>query len=188
MELKKWRKILDQARVKEKMFQATIIQEEEQYQKLVKKQKGYQQAQVIFQEIGSQIQNNVQARISSIVTKCLFSIFGDDSYEFKMTFEKKRGKTEARLILIRNEQEIDPTSVGGGVLDVICFALRIAVLLLSSPPKRRLLVLDEPFRFLSRNYQPAIQSLLVELSNELGIQIIQVTHSDLLVAGKVIPL
>jgi DNA repair ATPase RecN len=146
-----------------------------------------QEAQKIIQGISEQIQKKAHLQISAIVTRCLQTVFQDSDYKFQIKFEQKRGKTEANLIFSKNGMEVDPmTASGGGVVDVAAFALRIACLVLSLPKKRKFLVLDEPFRFLSKDYQPAIQELLMALSQELGIQILMVTHSDLLACGKIL--
>lgn len=145
------------------------------------------EAQLILQEIAQKVQQQAHTQISKIVSKCLKTVFQDDAYNFQIKFLKRRGKTEARLVFVRNGKEIDPVSAaGGGVIDVASFALRLAALLLSTPRRRRLIVADEPFRCLSRDYAPRVRELLETLSRELGIQMILVTHSELLACGKVI--
>ena len=60
-------------------------------------------------------------------------------------------------------------------MDVAAFALRIAAWSLGSTENT--LVIDEGFRFLSRDLQPRAADILSEISKELGLQIIQVSHS-----------
>jgi DNA repair exonuclease SbcCD ATPase subunit len=147
------------------------------------------QAQKLTQSVAEYVQEQAHKQISRIVTKCLQTIFGDEAYEFRINFSQKRSKTEAELVLVRDSQEVDPTEAsGGGVVDLVSFALRLACLVLSTPKKRKLLVLDEPMKHLSSEYRPAVKEMLEGLSKELGIQIIMVTHSTELVAGKVIEL
>lgn len=91
------------------------------------------------------------------------------------------------MLFIREGQSFDPTrSVGGGVVDVAAFALRMACLSLARPQRRRLLILDEPFRFVSRGYRPRLRALLQQLTKDMGIQIVMVTHLQDLVVGKVV--
>ncbi len=144
------------------------------------------EAQVIVQDVAQWIQNEAHQKIASIVSRCLGIIF-DIPYQFVIYFDKKRGKTEARLMFQRKGREIDPvTSSGGGVLNVAAFALRLASLILSQPPRRRLLVLDEPFAMLSEQYRPRVAEMLLTVSKELGVQIVQVTHSEELEIGKIV--
>lgn len=146
-----------------------------------------QEAQQILQGLAEGIQNLANTKIAEIVTRCLQAIFGDE-YEFRIRFEKKRNRTEATLYLSNSlGQEIDPiSSVGGGIIDVLSFAIRLACLTLTRPQRHKLLILDEPFRFVSKTYRPAIRELLKQLSRELDVQIVMVTHSEEFMIGKVI--
>jgi DNA repair exonuclease SbcCD ATPase subunit len=141
----------------------------------------------IAQQVAADVQAKAHQRIAQVVSRSLSSVFGPGAPQFKIRFEQKRGKTEALLLLEQDGLEMDPlTATGGGVVDVASFALRLSCLMLSNPPLRRVLVLDEPFKMLSMDYREAVRELLETLARELGVQIIQVTHSVELVAGKVI--
>lgn len=146
------------------------------------------EAQAIAQTVAAACQTTAHRKIADIVTKCL-ALF-EEPYTFHIKFERKRGKTEARLVFERDGNELeDPTEEAGlGCVDVAAFALRVAALVLSQPPRRRLLVLDEPFRFVSEGYRPRVRVLLESLSKDLGIQFILVTHDRALVTGKVVEL
>lgn len=144
------------------------------------------EAQKVTQLVAQTVQAQAHERISSIVTRCLTAIF-DEPYQFKIIFEQKRGKTEARLVFLDGDKELDPlTASGGGVVDVAAFALRLSALLLSRPKLRRVMVLDEPFRFVSQEYLERVGAMILELQKELGIQFIIVTHHQQLQIGKVI--
>lgn len=147
-------------------------------------------AQKIVQEVAEKVQQTAHKRIADVVTRCLKAVFGEEeAYEFRINFSQKRGKTEAELVFVRDGMEVDPyDGSGGGVIDVAAFALRLACLMLSLPKRRKLLVLDEPFRFLSVDYRPQVRALLELLAKDMGIQILMVTHAPDLVCGKVIEL
>ena len=139
----------------------------------------------IAQEVAEQVQETAHREIARMVTRCLRTIFGKQAYKFKINFEKKRGKTEARIVLVRKGMEIDPKrACGGGVLDVVSFALRLVCLVLSTPKLRKLMVMDESFKHLSSNYRERVGELLITLSRELGIQFVLATHARELVIGK----
>jgi DNA repair exonuclease SbcCD ATPase subunit len=146
----------------------------------------FQEAQLAFQTIAEEIQNQAHERIAAVVSRCLQDIFGDGAYEFLVKFEKKRGKTEAKFVFSRNGAELDPlAATGGGVVDVVAFALRLAALRLSRPSPRSLLILDEPFKHLSESYRQSIGEMLRRLSEELEIQIVLVTHMPEIATGTV---
>jgi len=145
------------------------------------------EAQQLVQNVAEQIQASAHNQIASVVSRCLQAVFGEDCYEFKIKFEKLRGKTEARLVFVRDDHELSPTdAAGGGVLDLASMALRLAALVLARPRRRKLLLLDEPFKHLSSNYRPMVKTMLETLCKDLGLQIIMVTHAPELVVGKVI--
>jgi len=141
----------------------------------------------IAQQISKNLQEHIHGQIAAVVTRCLESVFPDRPYEFKLTFERKRNKTECSLSFVRNGIEVDPTTAsGGGVVDVASFALRLAALLLSRPEKRRLVVLDEPFKFVSGGYRDNVREMMETLAEEMGVQFIMITHIAELQTGKVI--
>lgn len=146
------------------------------------------EAQKVLQGVAQTIQTKAHEKIAGIVSRCLSAVF-EEPYQFKIIFEQKRGKTEARLIFIQGEHEVDPMSAsGGGVVDVAAFALRLSALLLSKPRLRKILILDEPFRFVSVSYRSQVGDIMAKLSEELGVQIIMITHQEEMKIGKVIEL
>lgn len=148
------------------------------------------QAQAIVQGVGQHVQEQVHKQIAAVVTRCLKTVFQDEAYSFRIIFERKRGKTDARLAFFENEVEIDPIKEGaGGQVDVAALALRLACLLLIRPPLRRVLILDEPFRNVNgAKYQARVGQLITDLASEMNIQFIIVTDDDWLQIGKVIRL
>ena len=138
-------------------------------------------AQQIAQQIAATVQQQAHTRIAAVVTRCLAAVFPDDPYQFQITFDRKRGKTEAVLQLVRDGMVLsDPLNeAGGGVVAVAAVALRIAAILLVRPPCRRLLVADEPLAML---HNPAAAArfwdLLVRLAAETGMQILIATGAE----------
>ena len=138
-----------------------------------------EEAQVLIQQVAQETQNSVSVHIEEIVQAALSSVFGE-KYQFRLQFESKRGKTEANIFLEEKGIQIDPLdSTGGGVVDIVSFALRIAVWILSK--KAKTILLDEPFKFLSAEYKPLMGEFLRAISDKLGLQIICVTHDSFLI-------
>ena len=151
-------------------------------------------AQKIIQAVALKVQQDAHLGMSSVVSRCLETVF-DDPYEFELRFEQKRGKTEAHIVLVRKELVCaDPLhEVGGGVVDVAAFALRLASLVLERPAKRKVLVLDEPFGNLrGAHHRKKMRALVQSLAEEFGVQIIvNIDHEqfpEFLTGGKVIEL
>lgn len=147
-----------------------------------------QTAQSILQQVAQSVQQQAHDRIASVVSRCLQAVFDEDAYEFRIHFERKRGRTEARLVFIRNGHELSPQSgSGGGVQDVAAFALRLACLMLRKPSGRRLLVMDEPFRFVhSPVYRERVREMIETLAEEMDFQFVISTGCEDYQTGTII--
>ena len=128
--------------------------------------------QAKVQTVAQAIQQEIHNRIADVVTSCLRSVFTDDTYDFKIRFDRKRGKTEAHLILIKNGNIIEnPTEEdSGGVVNVAAFVLRLACIVSTKPKLRKFIAMDEPFHHVSERYRPAIRNMLQQLAEDFGFQ------------------
>lgn len=147
------------------------------------------EAQTITQQIAQMVQQQAHRKIEGVVTKCLEAVFGDE-YGFKINFERKRGRTEANLLLLKDGHEIEDVlnADSGGVIDVAALALRLACIVLTKPALRRIIIMDEPFRNLDIQNRERVRILLEELARDFKVQFIIVTHELAFQTGKVIEL
>ena len=184
--IKKWHALAVKKSAEFSVAESLIQKTEQGVIEAKKENEAAIEAQRITQIVAEAVQQEAHNQIAGVVSQCLSSVF-DDPYEFKIRFERARGKTEAHLVFIRDGEEINPIdSSGGGVVDVAAFALRISCLMLTRPQRRRVVVLDEPFRFVSQEYRGRVRTMLTELSRDLNIQFIMITHIKELAIGKVI--
>ena len=140
----------------------------------------HEQAKEIVREVGLKTQQQLQINISDIVSMAMEAVF-PYPYELAVEFVQRRNKTECDLYFVRDGNRVDPlTASGVGAVDVASFALRIASWSMSQPHSRNTIILDEPFRFLSANYQEQASIMLQEISKKLGIQFVIVTHEEVL--------
>jgi hypothetical protein len=140
----------------------------------------HEKAKEIIRIVGLKTQNQISYHISDITSLALEAVF-PDPYELAVEFIQRRNKTECDLFFVRDGEKFDPmTASGVGAVDVAAFALRIASWSMSIPHTRPTIILDEPFRFLSANYQEQASIMLKELSKKLRIQFIIVTHEQVL--------
>lgn len=186
-DLNQLRKEVNKALAERRVAVGQVKTEKTRLAELETKQQIFLDAQQLIQTVAQSAQEQVHNAISSIVSRCLEAVFPEDPYAFNILFERKRGKTDARLVFTRGGYEFDPTEeTGGGVVDVAAFGVRLASLIFSRPTRRRLLVLDEPMKHLSQEHRPAMRDLLLTLADEMGVQIVMATHSKELRVGKVI--
>jgi DNA repair exonuclease SbcCD ATPase subunit len=143
----------------------------------------HEEAREIIKSVGLKTQRELQFHISDITSLALEAVF-PNPYELKVEFVERRNKTECDLLFVRDENEIDPiTASGVGAIDVAAFALRIASWSMMIPRTRNVIIMDEPFRFLSVNYQQQASAMIKELSDKLGLQFIIISHEQTLTAN-----
>lgn len=136
-----------------------------------------EQAQAFLQKIAQDTQSQLKFQIEDIVNLALETCFPNE-YVFQLQFTIARGKTDAELVFLSQKtgRPIDPMNAsGGGVVDLTSFALRIASYALEQGIDN-VIILDEPFRFISRDLQVRAGEILKTLSEKLGLQILMVTH------------
>ena len=139
-------------------------------------------AREVIREVGIATQEKLSFHVQDVVTLALEGVF-PNPYEFQVQFVLNRNRTECVLALKNSDGSfVDPMdAAGGGVVDVVSFALRVASWSMASPRTSPVLILDEPFRFLSRDLKPAAGEMLRQIADRLGLQIIMVTHEEPLI-------
>lgn len=184
-----YRRTADRALADYRHAKRRATEEKESLHKAFRSVKSLTKAQQIVQLVAQAVQQAAHDKIAEVVSRCLAAVY-EDPYTFQIFFDRKRGKTEARMRFCRDGHEYDPKEgVGGGVLDVAALALRLITLVLQKPKRRKLLVLDEPFKNINgtENRERAAL-LLTSLAKEFKVQIIITTGYDWLKIGKVIKL
>ena len=137
----------------------------------------HEQAREIIRDVGLATQEQLQVHISDITSLALEAVF-PDPYELVAEFVQRRNKTECDLYFTREGNRMNPLdSSGYGAVDIAAMALRIAAWSMQTPKKRNVIILDEPFRFLSENYQEQASQMIKELSTRLGIQFLIISHN-----------
>lgn len=181
------RKQLDKSLLKRQQAISQIEEEKERLAVASEELETALIAQQCLQKIAQAIQNQAHKQIAQVVSRCLSAVF-EEPYELSIDFVQRRGRTEAEFVYVRDGQKINPMVTSGGVLDVVALALRLTAIVLTLPPARRLLCLDEPFLGVSATNMPKMAALIGSLSKELGVQFIIASHSDALKIGKVVEL
>jgi len=151
----------------------------------------YTQCTQLLVDTSLAIQEKTTSKIANIVTALYREVFQNND-EFVIKVDAKR-KTPIAEFFIKTKKGgtvvyLDPVeSDGGGKLDVIALGLRLAALLLYRPALHKVLILDEPMRFISSSqtsefpFRYRAVSFLKKIAQEYGIQIIAVTHDSELV-------
>lgn len=177
MDINRVKQLFLQSKGMKKQVENNLIQNKTTLDNLNNRIKLLEQAQAFLQKVAQDTQSQLKFQIEDIVNLALETCFPNE-YEFQLQFNIARGKTDAELVFLSQKtgRPIDPMNAsGGGVVDLTAFALRIASYALEQGVDN-VIILDEPFRFISRDLQARAGEILKSLSTKLGLQIVMVTH------------
>ncbi len=166
---------LNKALVKRQSNKELLDKRLKRKQELIDELETVKKSQVLVQTIASEVQSNLEVKISSIVNLGLSVLFPE--YTFRLEYVPARGKTEVRFVFFEGEDEFDIMEQnGGGLVDAAAFLLRLAVYAISSCDNT--MIFDEPFKYVSKTLRPRVAELLKTLSEKLKLQIVYVTHIE----------
>jgi len=134
----------------------------------------------LLQTLSDMKKDKIKNKIEKLITRGLSSVYSEN-YEYELDYEIKRDSIYVSPYVI---QFIDGKKLktpildsrGGGISDIISFLNRVIILALYKPVLRMVMILDEPFKWVSREYLVNINKLLRTLNSLLKIQFIIVTH------------
>lgn len=138
----------------------------------------------LLQKAADFSRNQATHQIEDIVTQSIAYIMQNSS-RFNVDLSEKRGLPIAEFFVesdygdykVKTKPEL---SRGGGVVDIVSLALRIAFLENHRPKMDGPLFLDEPGKHISDDYIFNMGEFLKECSRLFSRQIIMVTHNDYL--------
>jgi len=127
--------------------------------------------------VGVMANDDSKSIIEGIVTEALQLIY-DESYSFIIDTRIQRDQPESYLSVKigENEYSLRDEELGGGVIDVVSFTLRVTMWAISDPQVDDVLMLDEPLRNLDSERLTKMGVIIKKLSDSLGIQFLIVTH------------
>jgi hypothetical protein len=183
-EIKKQKESLIKLKGVKEQIEKQILDEEESLTSLQDEQKLNSQASLfMLSEIVERRQSQLEA-IQSIATSALQQIYGEE-YSLKFeTFEEQRKdgannfRIEIKIVSPHNGENMETGLLnerGGGLIEVVSFALRIAALkwLKYEGP----ILLDEAWKSMSNDYKvDQVVQFLREVTDSTERQVILVTH------------
>lgn len=115
--------------------------------------------------------------MEEVTTNSLQSVF-DDNREIVINIETKAGQRTAELLMIQDGDDTDPAEEeGGGVTDIVSVTSFLALgdLLYENHAP---LFLDEPNKYLSKEYSEKMAVYLKDIIDYTGKQMFLVTHDE----------
>ncbi|MCX7885384.1 MAG: ATPase [Caloramator sp.] len=137
---------------------------------------------VLFQNTSQFAREQSKKQMEYLITQCLQYIF-DPTMEFKIELIEKSNRIEAEFYvtsningekIVTNPQD----SRGGGVVDIISLAVRIAMMQIHNPKIDGPLILDEPAKHVSDEYIINVADFIKQISTTFKRQVIMVTHNN----------
>ena len=152
-----------------------------QIEEIILDQELLEKVVILFQKTSEFARLQAKKQIETLVTKCLQYVLETD-IEFVIELDELRGKANAEFYVVNSTEDMiiktkPELSRGGGVVDIISLALRIAFLQIHKPRIEGPLILDEPAKHLSEEYVFNVGEFLKQTSEMFNRQIIMVTHN-----------
>lgn len=140
-----------------------------------------EKVRVLLQKVSEYAREQSKQQIETLVTNCLQFIF-DYDIEFRIEITEARGRAEAEFYVVSriNGEEIvtkPQEARGGGVVDIISLAIRVAMMQCSNLDIKGPIILDEPAKHVSDDYIVQVGEFLKQVSSMFSRQVIMVTHS-----------
>lgn len=157
-----------------------ISASEYKLKELAHKREVYRKSVELLTLVQKATKEKIKEGFENIVTYALRYIYNDD-YAFELEFGR-RGNLQEIDFNVKTpdfKEAFDPKETsGGGVLDILSLALRIALLELAKPKIEGFVILDEPFKHLSKEYLIRAGEFLQAINKRIHRQIIMVTHKE----------
>jgi DNA repair exonuclease SbcCD ATPase subunit len=134
-------------------------------------------------KIGDKTRKEVNNFIEDTVTFAIQTVYGEE-YKFVAQFNyDKRDQFEIQWFIDRNGVLLEPRkdTISGGLTDITAFSLRLVIHALEEPDPAPILIMDEPFKNVSKKYIPLVSKMIKEISELLSLQIIMCSHTDELI-------
>lgn len=137
-------------------------------------------AQDIMNRVGVLAQSEIKDVIEHLVSQALQFTHGEN-YAFEIENRVARNQPETYMyVLINGQRNSLKEELGGSVVDVVCFALRVVFWAIHLSRTEPVLLLDEPFK--NGGKQEALCEMIKYLSDLLGIQFVIITYDERVMA------
>lgn len=137
---------------------------------------------ILFQKTAKYAREQGKIQIENLTTRSLNYIFKGD-LKFVVDLDEKRNNPWAEFYIEEtNENGIvkmrPEVSKGGGIVDIVSLALRMSFMENFRPRIEGPLILDEPGKHVSEEYNFDLGEFLSQFSDQMNRQIIMITHNS----------
>lgn len=156
-------------------LQAELSSVEEQQAEHISMQSVLADALALVNNVSITLQDSICSKLTAVVQTAIDAVFPGN--RFVMEFVTRRNQSEVDMFLTdeKGAKQSILDGSGGGLKDIVSYALRIAIWSLDKTASP-VILLDEPFKFLSAAHREQGAHMLKALADDLGLQFIVVSH------------
>ncbi len=145
----------------------------------------WRKVQILLTKTSDYARRQLVERIEQTVTAALRTVLADDALRFEVELREVGGRPSAEWRVVSHYGEVEVANNpedarGGGIVDIVSLALRLALLELSRPRPEGPVILDEPAKMVSAEYAENLAFFLRSYAQQTGRQFIVVTHNQIL--------
>lgn len=143
------------------------------------------QVQALFGKASEYARTQLKTKLEQTVTAALQAVFGVETIRFEVEMKATNGQPSATWQIVSDIGDVPVTASpedahGGGIVDVVSLALRLALLELARPKIEGPIIFDEPAKMVSAEYLPNLAAFLKQYAKATNRQILMVTHAPTL--------
>ncbi len=136
-------------------------------------------ALVVLQQLEETWRGCYEVALAALGSQGLNAVFPDGTYEVLLESSIKRGASNLDIVLVKNGKRVRlKGGSGGSVVQVLAYLLRHLITTSQRPGLRLLEALDEPFSMVAAEQRPALSTLVKEITQRLGFQLLFSSHED----------
>lgn len=182
MQLAKYKSFLAETRAKKQLLSSQVSTIQSELLQLKTRLGHLITAQDVMNTVSVLAQTEFKGVVESLVTEALHYVFGEN-YAFEIESSVSRNQAEAQMwVTIDGVRHSLKDELGGGVVDVCSFVLKVTFWALQLNRTEPVLIFDEPLKNIDSGRLEAIGVMIKTLSERLGVQYIIVTHEQELAA------
>lgn len=158
---------------------------QEKLEQLHEEIENYTKARFLLQEAASFAREQARQNVEAWVTGALQFVFHADNIAFRVILSEKNNRPDAEFYVVSDYDgilvETKPQEArGGGVVDIVSLALRIALMESGRHKIDGPLMLDEPGKHVSEEYGMMLAQFLKGVTQKTKRQVLLVTHNNYL--------
>ncbi|MRG29200.1 ATP-binding protein [Laceyella tengchongensis] len=163
------------------LYLGQLKQTEERWQVCLNERDLLEKVRVLFQLSAEHAREQAKQQLETLVTNALKYVFGS-AFRFEIELKDHGGTPTAEFYVVStwDGQEIKnrpQEARGGGIVDIVSLALRIALIETVKPRLSGPIILDEPGKHVSEDYIVPMIEFLKSVGETFGRQVILVTHN-----------